>query len=83
MHRINRWVLVLVIVLGIATVSADDPSEQGRLRLVESLPETISDGAPGNELGAVDVSISPDGRFADVPTKDKKAISVFRRGPGD
>ena len=47
-----------------------------------TLNETIPDGAPGNELGAVDVSISPDGRFAYVPAEDKKAISVFRRGPG-
>jgi 6-phosphogluconolactonase (cycloisomerase 2 family) len=47
-----------------------------------TLMETISDGAPGNELGAVGVSISPDGRFVYVPAEDRKAISVFRRGPG-
>jgi 6-phosphogluconolactonase (cycloisomerase 2 family) len=55
-----------------------DP-ESGQLTLIE----TISDGAPGNDLGAVGVSISPDGRFVYVPAEDKKAISVFRRGPGD
>jgi 6-phosphogluconolactonase (cycloisomerase 2 family) len=47
-----------------------------------TLMETISDGAPGNELGAVGISISPDGQFVYVPAEDGRAISVFRRGPG-
>jgi 6-phosphogluconolactonase (cycloisomerase 2 family) len=46
-----------------------------------TLIENISDGAPGDGLGAVGVFISPDGRFVYVPAEDKKAISVFRRGP--
>jgi 6-phosphogluconolactonase (cycloisomerase 2 family) len=44
--------------------------------------ETIPDGAPAGENAAVAVAISPDGRFAYVPTEDKKAISVFRRETG-
>jgi 6-phosphogluconolactonase (cycloisomerase 2 family) len=53
-----------------------DPGS-GQLTLIETIP----DGAAGDELGAVGVSISPDGRFVYVPAEDKKAISVFRRGP--
>ena len=44
--------------------------------------ETIPDGPRVGESAAVAVSISPDGRFAYVPTEDKKAISVFRREAG-
>ncbi len=53
-----------------------DPAS-GKLTLIKN----ISDGAPGDGLGAFGVFISPDGRFVYVPAEDKKAISVFRRGP--
>ena len=43
---------------------------------------TAGDGAPAGENAAVAVAISPDGRFAYVPTEDKKAISVFSREAG-
>jgi 6-phosphogluconolactonase (cycloisomerase 2 family) len=44
--------------------------------------ETIPDGPQVAENAAVAVGISPDGRFAYVPTEDKKAISVFSREAG-
>jgi hypothetical protein len=56
MLRISRWVSVFVIVLGVANVSADDPSKGGRLELVESLPRDELDSV-------VKAVVSPDGKF--------------------
>ena len=55
-----------------------DP-ETGKLTILE----TIADGGEAAEFSATGVCVSRDGKFVYVPTEDKKAISVFKRGGGE
>jgi 6-phosphogluconolactonase (cycloisomerase 2 family) len=74
MLRISRWVSVFVIVLGVVNVSADDPSEGGRLKLVESLPRDEIDSV-------VKAVVSPDGKFLYASSWKLSSVLAFARDP--
>jgi DNA-binding beta-propeller fold protein YncE len=54
-------------------------AESGKLTFLETLSD---DGRHGSLAGAVDLVISPDGRFVYVAAEDPGALSVYRREAG-
>jgi 6-phosphogluconolactonase (cycloisomerase 2 family) len=54
-------------------------AESGKLTLLETLPD---DDRHGSLAGAVDLAISPDGRFVYVAAEEAGALSVYRRDAG-
>ena len=72
MFRIGRWVAGFVAVFGVVTASAQDSSEGGRLKLIES--------APRDELDSVVTAvISPDGKFLYASSWKLGAVLTFAR----
>jgi Lactonase, 7-bladed beta-propeller len=72
MFRISQWIWVFVIVLGVVTMSAAGPTEEGRLKLVESLCR--------EELDSVAKAVlSPDGRFVYACSWKLARVLTFAR----